>query len=74
MYIAEDSIRYYPFGSYLSHVLGFAGIDNQGLLGLELTYDAELSGEKGYVRFFMQMQRGKSLKTSEMIISSRKAD
>jgi len=52
VYIAEDSIRYYPFGSYLSHVLGFAGIDNQGLLGLELTYDAELSGEKGYVRFY----------------------
>ncbi|MCD7033896.1 stage V sporulation protein D [Metabacillus sp. GX 13764] len=52
VYIAEDSKRYYPFGSYLSHVLGFAGIDNQGLLGLEAYYDKELSGQKGYVKFY----------------------
>lgn len=52
VYIAEDSKRHYPFGSYLSHVLGFAGIDNQGLTGLELYYDEKLSGKKGYVSFF----------------------
>ncbi|MDP7980268.1 stage V sporulation protein D [Bacillus multifaciens] len=52
VYIAEDSIRYYPFGKYLSHVLGFAGSDNQGLMGLESFYDKELNGDKGYVRFF----------------------
>lgn len=52
VYIAEDSKRHYPFGNYLSHVLGFAGIDNQGLMGLELYYDKELSGEKGSVQFY----------------------
>ncbi|WNF35556.1 stage V sporulation protein D [Bacillaceae bacterium IKA-2] len=52
IYIAEDNKRHYPFGSYLSHVLGFAGIDNQGLTGIELYYDEKLSGEKGYVSFF----------------------
>ncbi|TYR98486.1 stage V sporulation protein D [Rossellomorea vietnamensis] len=52
VYIAEDSKRYYPFGSYLSHVLGFAGVDNQGLMGLELFYDKELSGDGGSVKFF----------------------
>jgi stage V sporulation protein D (sporulation-specific penicillin-binding protein) len=52
VYIAEDSKRHYPFGSYLSHVLGFAGIDNQGLMGLELYYDKELRGKKGYVKFY----------------------
>lgn len=52
VYIAEDSIRYYPFGEYLSHVLGFTGIDNQGLMGVELTYDEELKGEEGYVKFY----------------------
>ncbi|WP_205174257.1 stage V sporulation protein D [Bacillus pakistanensis] len=52
VYIGEDSKRYYPFGSYLSHVLGFAGIDNQGLMGLELYYDKELSGDKGSVKFY----------------------
>ncbi len=52
VYLGEDSKRYYPYGSYLSHVLGFAGIDNQGLMGLELSYDEELSGDRGYVKFF----------------------
>lgn len=52
VYIAEDNKRHYPFGSYLSHVLGFAGIDNQGLTGIELYYDERLSGQKGYVSFF----------------------
>ncbi|MDF0725283.1 stage V sporulation protein D [Cytobacillus sp. S13-E01] len=52
VYIAEDSKRNYPFGSYLSHVLGFAGIDNQGLTGLELYYDEQLSGKQGSVQFY----------------------
>ncbi|OIJ09803.1 stage V sporulation protein D [Anaerobacillus arseniciselenatis] len=52
VYIAEDNKRHYPFGSYLSHVLGFAGIDNQGLTGIELYYDDKLSGQKGHVSFF----------------------
>lgn len=51
VYIAEDSKRHYPFGSYLSHVLGFTGIDNQGLMGLELYYDEKLSGKRGNVSF-----------------------
>jgi stage V sporulation protein D (sporulation-specific penicillin-binding protein) len=50
VYIAEDSKRHYPNGSYLSHVLGFAGIDNQGLMGLELYYDKQLSGEDGSLK------------------------
>ncbi|WP_163536714.1 stage V sporulation protein D [Gracilibacillus sp. YIM 98692] len=52
VYVAEDSKRHYPFGSYLSHVLGFSGIDNQGLTGLELSYDEELSGTPGSLSFY----------------------
>ena len=52
VYIAEDSIRYYPYGAYLSHVLGFTGSDNQGLMGIELSYDQALKGERGYVQFY----------------------
>ncbi|WP_040204849.1 stage V sporulation protein D [Neobacillus jeddahensis] len=52
VYIGEDSKRHYPNGSYLSHVLGFTGIDNQGLMGLEQYYDKELSGERGAVKFY----------------------
>jgi stage V sporulation protein D (sporulation-specific penicillin-binding protein) len=50
--IAEDSKRYYPNGEFLSHVLGFAGIDNQGLVGSELIYNDILSGTGGRVSFF----------------------
>ncbi|MFC7320352.1 stage V sporulation protein D [Halobacillus campisalis] len=52
VYVAEDSLRYYPNGSFLSHVLGFSGIDNQGLLGLESVYDDQLKGEQGALSFF----------------------
>ncbi|WP_445488420.1 stage V sporulation protein D [Niallia sp. 03133] len=52
VYIGEDSKRSYPFGNYLSHVLGFAGIDNQGLIGLELEYDDALKGKKGSVQYY----------------------
>ncbi len=39
--------RYYPYGGLASHVLGFAGSDNQGLFGLEYYYDDDLSGKDG---------------------------
>ena len=45
--ISEDSKRYYPHGNLLSSVLGFVGTDNQGLEGLEMSYDAYLSGTPG---------------------------
>ncbi|MFC4808283.1 stage V sporulation protein D [Paenibacillus sp. GCM10023250] len=49
--VAEDNKRYYPFGSFASHVLGFTGIDNQGLTGIEAKYDALLQGINGNVSF-----------------------
>ncbi|MBM7571730.1 stage V sporulation protein D [Aquibacillus albus] len=52
VYIAEDSKRHYPNEDYLSHVLGFSGIDNQGLMGLELYYDEKLRGERGSLSYF----------------------
>lgn len=47
--ITEDSVRYYPNGTLAAHILGFAGIDNQGLEGIELTRDSELNGVPGAV-------------------------
>ncbi|PSL50775.1 stage V sporulation protein D (sporulation-specific penicillin-binding protein) [Salsuginibacillus halophilus] len=52
LYIAEDNKRHYPNGRYLSHVLGFAGVDNQGLTGIERYYDEHLKGDAGYVSFY----------------------
>ncbi len=47
--ITEDSQRYYPNGPLASHIIGFAGIDSQGLEGIELTRDSELKGTPGSV-------------------------
>lgn len=38
--------RFYPKGTLLSHVLGFAGMDGQGLEGIERRYEPYLRGEK----------------------------
>lgn len=45
----EESKRFYPKGNLASHILGFAGIDSQGLEGLELSYDKYLRGKPGKI-------------------------
>lgn len=45
--VIPEGRRFYPKGTMLSHVLGFANIDNQGQEGLERRYDAQLRGERG---------------------------
>jgi len=45
--IVDDNKRYYPYGNFAAHVLGFTNIDNNGLEGLEFTYDAYLTGTPG---------------------------
>ena len=47
--VDEDYKRYYPFGTLASKVLGFAGADNQGIVGLEAKYDTYLSGNNGQI-------------------------
>lgn len=47
--IIPDYKRYYPQGTLLSHVLGFTGTDNNGLEGLEASYDEVLSGVPGRI-------------------------
>lgn len=47
--VDEDYRRYYPFDSLASHVLGFTGGDNQGIIGLEVKYEEWLKGENGRI-------------------------
>ncbi|WP_353947673.1 stage V sporulation protein D [Sporolactobacillus sp. Y61] len=56
VFIAEDFKRDYPKGNYLAHVLGFAGIDNQGLTGLEAYYNDGLKGKNGSVTYFSDVR------------------
>jgi len=47
--ITESAKRYYPHGNLLSTVLGFVGVDHQGLEGLEQMYDEYLKGSDGKI-------------------------
>lgn len=48
--IIEESKRFYPAGILASHLIGFAGMDNYGLEGVELTFDRYLRGIPGYLK------------------------
>ena len=50
--LIPEGRHFYPNGTLLAHVLGFANVDNQGLEGLERKYDAQLHGERGH--FFVE--------------------
>ncbi len=65
VYLLKESKRYYPYGSMLAHTLGFVGIDNQGLSGLELMYDDYLTGSYGAIKFFSDA-KGNKLQLSEV--------
>ena len=45
--IIDDNKRVYPYGNFASYVLGFTNSDQQGLYGVEATYDKYLTGVPG---------------------------
>ncbi len=53
----KENRRYYPNGRLAAHVLGHAGVDNQGLHGLESLYEATLTGEPGRILVQRDAQR-----------------
>lgn len=44
--VVMEGRRFYPKGPLLAHVLGFAGMDGEGLEGVERRYESYLRGEK----------------------------
>lgn len=67
VYLVKESKRYYPYGNLLSHSLGYVGIDNQGLSGLELQYDEYLKGESGAIKYFSDA-KGNKLNLSDIYV------
>lgn len=65
VYLVKESKRSYPNDRYLSHTIGFVGIDNQGLSGLELMYDKYLTGEYGAIKYFSDA-KGNKLELNEV--------
>ena len=73
-YFENDSKRYYPF-NVAPHILGFTGYDNNGLQGIELTFDDELMGRNGSIET-NQSAKGTTLKDqqNEYLNSSQNGD
>ena len=67
VYLVKESKRYYPYGETLAHVLGYVGIDNQGLGGIELIYDSYLQGENGAIKYFSDA-KGNKINLSEIYL------
>ena len=65
VYLVKEAQRIYPFDTYMSHTLGFVGVDNQGLSGIELTYDEYLTGKDGAIKYFSDA-KGNRLKLNEI--------
>ncbi|MEE1312526.1 MAG: penicillin-binding transpeptidase domain-containing protein [Lachnospiraceae bacterium] len=59
--VDEDYKRYYPYDDLASTVLGFTGADNQGIIGLEVTYESVLKGKNGKI-LTMTDGKGKEIK------------
>ena len=71
VYLVKESKRYYPYKDLLSHSLGYVGIDNQGLSGLEYQYDKILTGENGAIKYFSDAH-GNKLSLSDQYVSPKK--
>lgn len=69
VYLIKESERYYPYNELLSHVLGYVGIDNQGLAGVELLYDKYLTGTNGALKYYSDA-KGNKLNMNEVYIES----
>ena len=67
VYLLKEAKRYYPYQDFLSHTLGYVGIDNQGLSGIELQYDSYLKGENGSIKYYSDAH-GTRLNRSEVYV------
>lgn len=65
VYLVRESKRNYVYPKELSHTLGFVGIDNQGLSGIELQYDKYLTGKYGAIKYLSDA-KGNKLKLSQV--------
>ena len=67
VYLVKEAKRYYPNDFLLSHDLGYVGIDNQGLSGLELQYDTYLTGAAGAIKYYSDA-KGQRLRLAESYV------
>jgi stage V sporulation protein D (sporulation-specific penicillin-binding protein) len=69
VYLLKEAKRYYPYDNLLAQAIGFVGIDNQGLAGIEKKYNDYLTGIDGYIKYYSDA-KGNRLNRSEEYIDS----
>lgn len=67
VYLVQDNARYYPYETSMASLLGFVGIDNQGLAGVENYYDSYLKGKDGSLNYLMDAKGGLFPSTSSRV-------
>ena len=68
--IDEDSKRYYPYSSVAAQVIGVCGTDNQGLSGIEHSYDSVLKGVSGQIITSIDATKGEIPNSVESFIEA----
>jgi len=49
VYFSKDNQRFYPYGDFLTQVLGYVSVDSVGQSGIEKYYDKFLKGQDGEI-------------------------
>lgn len=57
IYFQQENKRFYPKRELAAHVLGFVGVDENGLAGLEYELDREIRGPEGRLLIFTDGRR-----------------
>jgi cell division protein FtsI (penicillin-binding protein 3) len=73
IYIESQPSRYYPNHELLAQTLGFVGIDNGGLSGLEYVFDEQLRGKAMMVRY-MKDAKGRAIKRETVNLETKASD
>lgn len=63
----KENRRFYPNNEMAAHVIGFAGVDNQGLEGLELQFEKDLHGTDGWARILRDAKQRDLLLDKEYV-------
>ena len=69
--IDEDTKRYYPYKTLASQVIGICGTDNQGLSGIEYSYDSILKGVSGQITTSTDAAKGEIPNTVESFVEAK---
>lgn len=71
IYLTREPKRFYPGGESACHLLGITGMDNKGLEGVELYYNSELTGERGWRRSSRDAKRRELVSFQTDIVPAR---